>query len=265
MTDKIQPSNKIQQNPLVDRLVAFGLSGAEAQIYVYLLEKGTASGGSKIAQATGLHRQYVYLAIPRLIELGLMEEVPHGKQNRYVARAPIEIEKIGRKRSLAAGELARDLNSISNIGNEQDFEVIQGKRAIQQYEMDYTNRSQDGDEEFIIGGASSGFTAIMDDTLEEYLSEKRRKNLHVKYIGGPSEVGLYKRYIGVYQNQEYRFIEKLPEGVTHTVIRKDTVSIFSFLNPPLVYVVKSEEVADNYKQFFSMLWEMAGDLPELKK
>ena len=256
MTLKKTIKIKANESPLTERLVSFGLSDPEARIYVYLLERGSETGGSKIALATGLHRQYVYLAIPQLIKRGLVEEVPHGKQNRYIARPPVEIEKIGRKRALMAGDLARDLNAISNIGNEQDFEVIQGKRAIQQYEMDYVERSLDGDEEFIIGGASSGFSAVMEDTLGEYLSEKQRKNIHVKYIGGPSEVGLYQKYIGVYKNQEYRFMQKLPEGVTHMVIRRDSVSFFSFLNPPLVYVVKSSLVAENYKQFFMMLWEM---------
>lgn len=265
MTDKKYSLNKAEDNPLVSRLVSFGFTTSEAKIYVYLLEKGTASGGSKIAQSTGLHRQYAYLAIPKLIELGLVEEIPHGKQNRYMARPPIEIEKIGRKRALMAGDLARDLNSISNIGNEQDFEVIQGKKAIQQYETDYVDRALVGDEEFIIGGASSGFSAVMGDTLEDYLAEKQKKNIRVKYIGGNSEVESYKKYIGIYENQEYRFIKKLPEGVTHMVIRKDSVSFFSFLNPPLVYVVKSSVVAENYQRFFMMLWELAENGVQSKK
>ena len=52
-------------------------------------------------------------------------------------------------------------------------------------------------------------------------------------------------------------MEKLPKGKTHMVIRPDTVSFYSFLNPPLVYVVKSPIIAENYKNFFLMLWEMA--------
>ena len=257
MTDKKQLVNDVEENPLILRLVAFGFSLSEAKIYVYLLERGTNAGGSKIAQATGLHRQYVYVAIPRLVELGLVEEVPRGKQNRYIARPPSEIEKISRKRALMAGDLAHDLNAISNIGNEQDFEVIQGKKAIQQYEMDYVAQSNSGDEDCIIGGSSSGFSLVMEDMLDEYLSEKRRKNIHVKYIGGHTEASVHKEYFGMYQNQECRFLNKLPEGVTHMVIRKDSVCFFSFLNPPLVYVIKSSVVAENYKQFFMMLCDGA--------
>lgn len=259
MTVKKLSKREEKESSFITRLMSFGLTFAEAGIYVYLLERGNETGGSKIASGTEMHRQYVYLAIPKLLELGLIEEIPHGKQNKYKARPPVEIEKIGRKRALAAGDLARELNLVSNIGNEQDFEVIQGKRAIQQYEMDYVARSNDGDEEFIIGGASSGFAAAMEGEIEEYLSEKQRKGVLVRYLGGKSEIEMYKKYIGVYPNQEYRFLAKLPEGVAHMVIRKDSVSFFTFLNPPLVYVVKSPQVAEHYKKFFMMLWEMGGE------
>ncbi len=259
MTDKKQPQKEVEASPLIVRLTSFGFSVSEAKIYVYLLEKGTDAGGSKIAQSTGLHRQYVYLAIPRLIELGLVDEVPHGKQNRYKARPPSEIEKIGRKRALMAGDLARDLNAISNIGNEQEFEVLQGTRAIQEYELHVALCAEDGDEECIIGGASTSFGELMDGQLNEYLDIKEKKKIRVKYLGTEDERPSYAKYIGKFENQEYRFMKKLPKGKTHMLVRKDSVSFYTFLNPPLVYVVKSPVVAENYKQFFMMLWEMAGE------
>ncbi len=257
MTVKKISKKEEKENPLIVRLVSFGLTPDEAGIYVYLLERGIETGGSKIALGTGLHRQYVYLAIPELIKLGLVEEIPHGKQNKYKARPPREIEKIGRKRAVVAGDLAKDLNAISNVGNEQDFEVIQGKRAIQQYEFEQVRQADDTWEEYIIGGSTEGYSNVMGEHLDDHLAELQRKKLSVKYIGSMDELPLYRDYVGKFDNQEYRFLEKLPKGVTHLVVRKDSVSFYTFLNPPLVYVLKSPIVAENYKQFFMMLWEMA--------
>ena len=263
MTDKNEEVSSVKKKealePHIKQLVSFGFTETEANLYVYLLKWGKELGGSKIALGTGLHRQYVYLALPKLISLGLVEEVQVGKHSKYKARPPSELEKIGRKKALEAGDLARELNLISNIGNEQDFEVFQGKKAIQEYEMQYVLRADGGDEEYIIGGASELFSTIMEYELEEYLDIKRKKNMGVKYLGTKAEEESYQKYVGVYGNQEYRFMEKLPQGKTHMVIRKDTVSFYSFLSPPLVYVVKSEVVAQNYKDFFMMLWEMAED------
>ena len=99
----------------------------------------------------------------------------------------------------------------------------------------------------------------MGDALTEYLELKTERTIHVKYLGTEDERAYYKQFIGKYENQEYRFLPKLPKGKTHMVIRPDTVSFFSFLTPPLVYVVKSPVIAQNYKDFFMMLWEMGSE------
>ncbi|MDO8566744.1 MAG: helix-turn-helix domain-containing protein [bacterium] len=247
-----------ENQPLIDQLSAWGLSKAEAEVYVYLLQKTGESGGSKIAVGTGLHRQYVYIALEKLINMGLVEAVTFGKHKRYKARSPLEIEKITRKRSIEANDLVYELNKISAIHNEQDFEVLQGTKQIQQFEMDYVYESEEGEEEFILGGHSKGFTDLMGDQLEEYLEEKNKKKIKVQYLGNENERDSYKKYMDMFPNQEYRFMKELPQGVTHMVVRKNTVLFFSFLTPPLAYVIKSKTVAENYKQFFMMLWNMAG-------
>lgn len=241
---------------LKDRLVAFGLSEGEASVYITLLEYGRELGGTKIAGLTGLHRQYIYIALPKLLGLNLVEEVKNGVRSKYKARPPQELERISRKRALEANDLARDLAQISNIGNEQEFEVIQGVRAIQEYELMYVNQADEAEEEYIIGGASEAYSKVMGTTLAEYLDIKEEKKLCVKYLGTSDERAFYDKYIGTFSNQEYRFLKKLPKGITHLVVRKDTVSFYTFLNPPLVYVVKSPIIAQNYRDFFMMLWEM---------
>lgn len=243
-------------NPLVQKLTDFGFSETEAKVYVTLLEYGRELGGTKLALLTKLHRQYVYLALPKLLAQGLIEEIAHGKQSKYKARSPQVIETLGRKKAIEAGDLARELNLISNIGNEQEFEVIQGVRAIQQYELQLVDRSDEHASELILGGASDAFGELMGDTLSEYLDLKAEKQIGVKYLGTDDERDFYRKYIGTFPNQEYRFMSKLPKGRTHMVIRPDTVSFYTFLNPPLVYVVKSPVIAENYKDFFMMLWEM---------
>jgi len=246
-----------EDQTLIDGLATWGLSRAEAEVYVYLLQKTGESGGSKIAIGAGMHRQYVYIALEKLISIGLVEAVTFGKHKKYKAHSPLEIEKITRKRSIEATDLARELNKISAIHNDQDFEVLQGAKQIQQYEMDYAYESDEGSEEFIIGGEAKGFRDVMGDQLEEYLSEKNRKGIKVRYIGNENEREEYTKSIGLLPNQESRFMKDMPQGVTHMVIRQDTVLFFSFLTPPLVYVIKSEAVARDYKQFFMMLWNMA--------
>lgn len=253
MITKKQPK---EEKPLIDQLAAWGLSKAEAGVYVYLLQKTGESGGSKIAIGTGLHRQYVYIALEKLMHTGLVEAIAFGKHKKYKARPPLEIEKITRKKNIAANDLVQELNKISAIHNDQDFEVLQGSKQIQQYEMDYAENAQPGDEEYVIGGNSNGFEEVMGDLLDEYTSIKDSKQMRVLYIGGSNaETERYREQ----KSFIARILPEFPQGETHMVIRKDTVLFFSFLTPQLVYVIKSEAVARDYKQFFMMLWNIAGE------
>lgn len=235
----------------------FGLSESETAVYIALLEAGRELGGSDIAKKAGIPRQYVYAALPTLRERGLVIEIPHGKQSRYKAVSQGEIEKIAKRRLVEAEKLVQELSAFSKVGYEQDFEVIQGEEAFQHYEFRMVESLNQGDTEYIIGGASDGFTKTMGPLLKRYLNEKKKKDIRVHYLGSADEKSYYRQFIGQYSNQEYRFLEKLPKGIAHMVVRQDSVSFYTFLNPPLIYIVKSPAVAENYRQFFLMLWEMA--------
>ena len=258
MTVKKSFNKKPTEVPYISELVSFGLSENEAKVYLYLLQSGKESGGSKIAIGAKIHRQYVYLSLRHLIEINLVDEIKYGKHGKYKARPPAQLEKIAKKKIVETTDLVEQLGKISKVGYEQDFEVMQGIRSIQQFEMEVVKNTENS-EEFIIGGHTEGFRELMGDLLDEYLEIKKKKNIKVKYIGSENEKSLYEKYIGIFPNQEYRFISRLPQGVTHMVIRDKEVSFYSFLTPPLVYVIKSQMVAKNYKEFFMMLWEMAGE------
>jgi sugar-specific transcriptional regulator TrmB len=249
-----------EENP-VERaqkmLHSFGLSESESKVYVYLLERGGEIGGSKIAIGAGLHRQYVYLTLPRLMQLGLVEEIPHGKLSKYRASAPAEIGKIAKKRVIEAEDLVKELEKFSKVGHEQDFEVYVGAKAIQKYEVEWVKNVKEHEDQYIIGGNTQGFMDMMQDALDGYLLSESRKKITTYYLGHISEKHLWDTGAILSQNDlRAKFIDQLPTGVSHFVVRKGQVAFFTFLNPTLLYVIKSEAVSENYKDFFMMLWEM---------
>jgi sugar-specific transcriptional regulator TrmB len=249
-----------EQHKALKLLTSFGLSENESKVYVYLLERGEAVGGSKIAIGCSLHRQYVYLSLPRLMQLGLVEEVPHGKLNKYRAQAPREIEKIAKKKVIEAEDLVRHLERFSKVGHEQDFQVYVGAKAIQKYETEWVRNVKEHENQYIIGGNTQGFMDMMEDSLNEYLLAESRRKITTYYLGHTSEKKLWDMGEILSQNDlRAKFIDQLPIGVSHFVVRKGEVAFFTFLNPPLLYVIKSDIVSENYKAFFMMLWEMASD------
>ncbi len=237
----------------------FGLSENETVVYIRLLEAGRELGGSEIAKKANIPRQYVYAAIPPLRARGLIVEIPHGKQSRYKAISQVEIEKIAKRKLVEAEKLVQELSTFSKVGYEQDFEMYVGAEAIQKYEYAWVQSIKGHEEQYIIGGNTKGFTEMMGKTLNKYLTDKAREHVTTYYLGNTTEKDLwYKTLIGS-QDLRLKFLDTLPQGVAHMVVRNDKVLFYSFLKPELLYIIKSPAVAENYKQFFLMLWEMAGE------
>lgn len=239
-------------------LKEFGLSKNEALIYMYLLGRGMEVGGSKIAFGTSIHRQYVYTGIKRLIELGLVEVVKHGKQSKYKAVGQNQIEKIARRKVGDAEEIVRELNTFSLVGHEQDFEVYQGDQQLQEFEIAFATTLPQSATQYVIGGATDHFYHAMEDRYDEFVEIVKNKKLITNYIGPEEELSAMKKAKEAHPGFIYRTIKDFPKGLLNTVIREDSVAIYSFVKPSLVYVIKSKTVAENYKQFFMMLWDMAG-------
>lgn len=242
-----------------ESLLSLGFTVKEASVYMYLLEKGMEVGGSKIALGTNLHRQYVYNALQKLVNQGLVEEVAHGKLSKYKAFAPKELEKIAKRRLLETEDAVKLLERFSKAGHQQESEVLFGLRDLVEHEYQFEDNAELGEKQYIIGGNGDAFIDIMEDHYSRLKQLDEKKKIVTYYIGSKKDKADEKLHLGRESRYHMRYLEKMPEGIMHMVVRKDRVCFFSFLNPPTIHIIKSPIVAENYKQFFMMLWEMSSD------
>src|SRR3989339_828361 len=71
----------------IEVLEELGLSGAEAKVYLALLETGSSLAGP-IIKKTGLHRGTTYQIIQRLQEKGLVSSIVKGKKQHFESVNP---------------------------------------------------------------------------------------------------------------------------------------------------------------------------------
>lgn len=248
---------KERTNAYLAKLAALGFSKAQGLVYVYLLERGSETGVSKIAIGTNMHRQQVYLTIPLLLEAGIIEEVGGGKIAKYKARPPQHLERIARRKMIVAEDLAQELQKISKIGNEQDFEVVVGEAAYRAYEIHRAKEMKDGDVQYLIGSSSDEYLDVMGESYEhDYVPLLEAKNIKTFYIAPEAQKDRANK-ISSRQHFEIRMLPKLKPGYITTMIQGDNLVFYSNVKPASIYVIKSAKVAESYKDFFMMLWEMA--------
>ncbi|MEK7567630.1 MAG: helix-turn-helix domain-containing protein [Patescibacteria group bacterium] len=238
-------------------LESVGLTTNDSTIYLYLLERGNSMSGSKLSIATGLHRQYVYNSLKKLEKFKLIESIRDKLRFKYRALPPLQVTKLARKKLDEAEEIEKELKLISNVGAEQDFEIYMGERQVFDFEEKVVNTLKSNSEQYIIGGASDHFIKFFGDQYKDFSGLAKDQKLHSRYVGCPEEEDWLKLAKEANPHFEYKILNTLPKTIVNTVVRFDTVTIYSFASPPLVYVIKSKIVADNYKKFFDMLWNIA--------
>jgi predicted transcriptional regulator len=250
-------SGKTNTDPLLKELESFGLSRNEAVVYVSLLRFGKELGGSKLALLTGIHRQYVYLTLEKLIETGLVIRVESGKRHKYKAVAPKFLQKIAEERVQYAGMLAEKLNQISALDHEQEFEIYEGDAQVKNFERRFLQNLPEGETQYIISGASENFLDYFGDEYTLHATLAKDKKLTSYYVGAYEEIEPLTEAHRLNPNFHFRFLKGIPTGVTSTVVRMNTVTIYSLAKPALVYIIKSRVVSAEYKKYFDLMWGLA--------
>lgn len=252
---KSKKNKEIRHPELVEQLAEFGLDRDEARVYTVLLERGRPTGGTKIALASGISRQYVYKTLEKLIILGLVVPIKQGVRSSYKAAPPSTLEKIARKKLGKVNDLVESLGKISTLDHEQDFEIIIGEKAIREYQLDFVLNAVEGETQYIVGGSAPEFMAAIGDDYPQMLRDQEKKKFVTYYLGHKDESTAVSPYKQSTVTFNAKFIDGIPAKLPQFTVRRNTVELYSFFNPPILYVIKSPEVAAKFKIFFQSLWE----------
>lgn len=256
MTNKKLPENQ-HHKKLSVMLESIGLTNNDSVVYLYLLESGLTISGSKIALVKKMHRQYVYNSLEKLEKLGLIELITEGKKVKSKALPPFQVTKLAKKKLHEAEDLEKELKVISTVGAEQDFEVYIGDKQVRDFEENVINTLKEDSVQYIIGGTGDRFISYFGDDYFKYAEIAKKKRLRTFYIACKEEEESLKNAKKANPYFEYVVLDPLPRSIMATVIRFDSLTFHSVATPPLIYIIKSKRVADDYKKFFDMLWNMA--------
>lgn len=243
---------------LYQKLIDWGLNKHETAVYLFLLTKNSPVGGSVIARDAGLHRPYVYAALPKLLALSLIAKVTRGKQSRYKAAPPSQLEKVEMQRVVETNELIQNLSKISKVSYEQDAEVFIGREAIIKHQIDWVKSAKTGTEQYLLGGSGKAMRELFGNDLRHNTRLQGEKKFVTYYICGEDEKKLFGDYTTHNVTLHIRSLSIIPDMLPTIAIRGDVVEIHSYFNPPIMYVIKSPSVAEKFRFFFLGLWEMAG-------
>ena len=249
--------DKKENKILLNNMEKLGLSEKESRVYLFLLQRDSEVGTTKIVRGTELHGQYVYTALYALEEKGLVTHFVKNGRKKWLANPPSRIDSLIEEKRMIAHDVRDTLERLFKGRQEQEFEVYQGEDQFITHEFQMIENAKEGDTICVIAGKGDRFSEIMGDEHRRPYNEKAlEKNIRVLYIGSSDQ----KEYLSWVKERrplfDFRVMPKLHTSSVSTSIHNGAILFQVYGNPLLVFKIKSKNIADEYRSFFHSLWEM---------
>jgi DNA-binding MarR family transcriptional regulator len=236
-------------------LQEIGLTETEAKVYVVLLSLG-GSGAGDIIKKTGLHKATVYSVLRQLIEKGVVSYILREKEHFFKAENPEVFLDLLKSRERKLREILPELKQkIGSEGKAQEASIYAGTRGIRTVCESILEELNPGGE-YIDFGVSGHFKDVMNQYWFQWQKKKRLYKIRAKCIFDESvrqRKELLKEYFGA-----RKFVPKQFYSPIDTMIYSDKVVLFIWnAKPPLAIKIKSQDVAQSYKNQFKLLWKIA--------
>ena len=229
-----------------------GLSQGEIKVYLNLLELGTTKVG-KIIEKSGMASSAVHNAVNSLIDKGLISYIKKGKIKFYKATDPKHLLNFIEDKKRSLQNLLPELLQRQKHEKEiNEAEIFLGLKGIMTMLLELIKDAKRGDEYCFFSANVELMNKEIQDFFRKYDPIRKEKGLKTKGLA-PLRLKEYfedrtKRY---FMSMRYTK-EPLPPNMG---IFKDKITLLTWGEKPVGYLIHSKQLAEIYKNFFHLLWE----------
>ena len=227
------------------------LTENEKKIYIELLRLGE-STASPILEKTGLQNSVFYRTIHRLMDKGFVTYILRGKIKHFRASNPEMFLAQEKRRELEIKELIPKLKEIQKVSqNKTTAEVFIGLKGLVSMYYELISDSKPGEEYYFFGFPER----VLDDAMNKVYIPFRKYRIEKKLkVYGLLNTAL-KGKIKQFSHVKEKYVDyPLPPNMA---IFRDKIVIVSWGDIPTGILIQSQDVADQYKTFFNLLWKNA--------
>jgi len=241
-------------------LERIGLTKNESKIYLTLLKIGT-SRVSTLLKKSGLNSGKIYDYLESLQNKGLVSESVINNVRHFSPAPPKRIRdylQIKKEQMLKEEQLAesliRDLEPLRKVALEEPRSVTYtGYKGFQTAVEEAFDDLEKGDEILAMG-----VTELKDKKLNDFWKRWSNKRIRSK-IKARMIFSEASEYYSTFKR--FRFTDsRVLEGITPVavdVFGKKTTLILNYAEPLSVTLIKSENTAQSFREFFEQLWKQA--------
>lgn len=231
---------------MINELEEIGLTKNEIKVYVALIDLGPSLAG-KISRRTGLHRRTVYDTTEMLIKKGLIGYILENNRRLFRAENPSRILAILQEKENLISPIVEKLSEkFIEEKKSEGTNFYKGKEGIKSVFEDQLNYK----EVLILGASPKAY-----DVLQFYFKwyDKKRKAAKIR-----TRIIAQDRKLSSIPFSEIRYLPEKYSNPVSVNIYGDKVAIILWATAkPLAIVIKNEEIAEGYRNYFELMWNVA--------
>ena len=236
-------------------LAEIGLSKNEAKVFVTLLDLGSSTAG-KVAEKSNVHRTNVYDALERLIVKGLVAYVIKGKIKLFEATDPkILMSILKEKENKLQNIMPQLLLSQQLAKDKSEAHIYQGVVAVRNILNHFL---EIGQPRYTYGVPKKSSEMITKCFLENYHRRRSQAKIPMKLIYN-SDAKERIKWLNKQPYTESRYLSPECDSPVSTTVCGDEVVMTLYDDTPLIIQIKNAKIAQAYKKYFDVLWNMAKD------
>jgi sugar-specific transcriptional regulator TrmB len=242
---------------LEEILKGLGLTEGEAKIYLKLISLGEATA-SELGRLTKIQRRNAYDITKRLMEKGLISSIQKDRQTMYLPVEPLKLSDILNEREEKLLRLREEFSKALPVLQEAvrkrepqvGAKLLFGKEGVKAVYLD----------ELEVGKTVSLICTdigVTEEMLKYFLPRYDRQRVRLKVGLKIIALEKHRRELKKYPLAEIRFLPDeffSPAGLS---VYGDRVSIILWSDEPIVVLIKNEEIAKNFKNYFKLMWGIA--------
>lgn len=225
-----------------------GLSKGEIRVFLALLELGITKVG-RIIEKSGMASSAVHNSLNGLINKGLVSYIKKGKIKLYQAAPPKHLISFIEDKKKRILEALPELELKQRLADErQEAEIFEGAKGLTTMLNIMIEDAHSGEEYLFFPSNIKELNEDIQNFFLSYDAKRKEKGLITKGLAPRSLEKLFK-------NRKYLKMKypsyPIPSNMS---ICRDRIAIFSWGEKPVGYLIRSEQIANAYREFFRQIW-----------
>jgi len=233
-------------------LEQIGFSKNEAKVYLALIELGNSTAG-EISKKSKVHRTNVYDALEGLGKKGAVAHFSMKDIRYYEAVDPEMLMNLLREKEIALQSVMHQLKlTHQSMQLKTDAQVYEGLKSVKEI----LNGFLDKKKPILVYGIPKDALQKMQSFIIHYHKKRIAAKIEMKHVYNDDAIDRIK-YLNSLPYTEARNLPKEFNSPVSTNICGDEVVLIIWQDPVFTIQIKSKEMADSYRKYFKILWEIA--------